>query len=95
MATLIAVYNSESCVGRCDAKCYDAIESSCDCVCGGMNHGAGVEKAADNTRELADTWLDEYARDKGLRNVYATVNRDLVDQFSLFDLSRFTQSVSA
>ena len=37
---------------RCDAKCYDAKCPDCDCVCGGRNHGAGLKKAMDNTREI-------------------------------------------
>jgi hypothetical protein len=53
-------------VGRCDAKCYDAKEPDCDCICGGKNHGAGLHQARDNTRELAEGWLKEYAARKGL-----------------------------
>lgn len=49
--TLIAIYNSDGCVGRCDAKCYNASEPGCDCICGGMNHGAGKAQAIANTRE--------------------------------------------
>ncbi len=30
--TLFAVYNSEGCVGRCDAKCYNATSGDCTCV---------------------------------------------------------------
>ena len=52
MTTLIASYNSDGCVGRCDAKCYDATTPECDCICGGVNHGAGKQAAMDNTREL-------------------------------------------
>ena len=59
MTTLIAVYNSEGCVGRCDARCYEAAEPDCDCICGGRNHGAGKEQAIDNTRELAENWLEQ------------------------------------
>ncbi len=58
MTTLIAVYNSEGCVGRCDARCYDAAEPGCDCICGGRNHGAGKQQAIGNTRELAESWLE-------------------------------------
>ena len=64
MTTLIAVYTSEGCVGRCDAKCYDAAEEECDCICQGRNHGAGKQQAVDNTRELAESWL-EHARANG------------------------------
>lgn len=62
MSTLIAVYNSDGCAGRCDARCYDATCEECDCICGGANHGAGQQQAIDNTRTWAETWLDR-ARD--------------------------------
>lgn len=53
MTTLIAVFNSEGCVGRCDAKCYDATQMECDCACGGRNHGQGLRQAQENTAEMA------------------------------------------
>lgn len=37
---------------RCDARCYNAIGGKCECICSGRNHGAGVEKALTNTREM-------------------------------------------
>jgi hypothetical protein len=58
MTTLIAVYTSSGCVGRCDAKCYSAEGGTpCDCICQGKNHGAGRQQALDNTRELARQWV--------------------------------------
>jgi hypothetical protein len=48
--TLIAVYNNDGCVGRCDERCYGATHPDCDCVCGGKNHGVGLSKATDNTQ---------------------------------------------
>ena len=60
MVTLIAAYNSEGCIGRCDAKCYDATGPDCECICGGMNHGVGRRKAEDNTRELAEEWMRQW-----------------------------------
>jgi hypothetical protein len=59
VTTLIAVCNSEGCVGRCDARYYEAAEPDCDCICGGRNHGAGKEQAIGNTRELAENWLGQ------------------------------------
>lgn len=50
MSTLIAVYNSEGCVGRCDANCYEAIGGTCTCICGGENHGVGRSQAEANVR---------------------------------------------
>lgn len=84
MATLIAVYNSEGCVGRCDSKCYDAKHPECDCICGGRNHGAGEQKAIENTRELVKTWIDEYAERKGLSDFKSEINHALIDQLSLW-----------
>lgn len=60
MTTLIAAYNSEGCIGRCDAKCYNATSPECDCICGGMNHGAGRQKAIANTTEMVETWIERY-----------------------------------
>lgn len=53
MTTLISVYNSSGCIGRCDDKCHSATGPDCDCVCGGANHGVGLQKAMTNTREMA------------------------------------------
>lgn len=64
MTTLISYHTSKGCEGRCDAKCYNAKHEKCDCICGGTNHGAGLEKAMENTRELAEEWI-EMAKDKG------------------------------
>jgi hypothetical protein len=37
MTTLIAAYDSEGCIGRCDAKCHNATSPDCHCICGGRN----------------------------------------------------------
>jgi hypothetical protein len=51
MTTVLAVYNSEGCVGRCDARCHHAHGKSCTCICGGKNHGVGLEQAIQNNHE--------------------------------------------
>jgi hypothetical protein len=51
VTTVIAVYNSDGCVGRCDARCHDAEGPDCDCICGGANHGRGYAGAVETTRE--------------------------------------------
>ncbi len=56
--TLLAVYDRDSCVGRCDVECYDAAKPGCNCICGGANHGAGKQQAISNTRKYAYQWLD-------------------------------------
>jgi hypothetical protein len=58
MTTLMSYQSSGGDQGRCDAKCYDATEPECDCICGGRNHGAGKQQAIDNTRDLAQSWID-------------------------------------
>lgn len=54
MSTLIEVRKSDGrIVGRCDAKCYQATEPKCTCICGGMNHGVGYKQAIQNN---TDKW---------------------------------------
>ncbi len=51
MTTLLVVEDSEG-QRRCDARCYNAREPECDCVCGGRNHGVGLRRALANTAEM-------------------------------------------
>jgi len=39
---------------RCDERCYNAKGKKCSCVCGGINHGVGIEQAYKNTQEMLD-----------------------------------------
>ena len=64
MTTLIHAQGAGA--GRCDAKCYDAKGTACDCVCGGLNHGAGLQVATDHTKHLAGQMLDEVHKRGGL-----------------------------
>lgn len=53
MTTVIAVYNSEGCVGRCDAKCHNATSPECEWIRGGRLHRVGAPNAvAVNTERL-------------------------------------------
>ncbi len=61
MTTLISVSNTSGEARRCDAKCYGATGPICDCVCGGVNHGAGIRVAFDNTRALANDQIRDIA----------------------------------
>lgn len=67
MTTLIAVYDSEGCRGRCDARCYNAEHPECTCICGGMNHGAGLQRAMQNTQDLAEEWITRYSAEHDLQ----------------------------
>ena len=84
MTALIAAYTGDGCVGRCDAKCYNAWEPECDCICQGRNHGAGKQQAIDNTRELAESWL-EHAGAAGQVIMLAELAVDAMHQ-PLFEL---------
>ena len=69
MTTVLAVYNSEGCVGRCDANCHDAMSPTCDCICGGANHGKGLQQAIQNNHErigLKPEDLAKFAEAHGL-----------------------------
>ena len=37
---------------KCDEKCYDAKHIGCNCICGGKNHGLGLQHALDTAQEL-------------------------------------------
>lgn len=56
MTALLIVYRGRDVVRCCDAKCYDADEEECVCVCGGASHGVGYEQALTNAREMAEEW---------------------------------------
>lgn len=58
MTTVIAVYSSDGCEGRCDARCHNATNPECDCICGGRNHGKGLKQAIENNRQMILAWLD-------------------------------------
>lgn len=78
MTSLVSIYRLDGLIGRCDARCYNAQQPHCDCVCGGKNHGRGIQVAAQNTINEAADWLEQAAPD-GLsdRELYAKVARDL------------------
>lgn len=44
---------------RCDKRCYDGKGSRCRCICGGNNHGKGLEKAVEETRRRFDIFADQ------------------------------------
>jgi hypothetical protein len=59
MATLITSGNSDG-TRRCDARCYDAKASTCDCLCGGRNHGVGFQLALEQTRRAWEQWSEDW-----------------------------------
>lgn len=63
MTTLISYVSSSGEQGRCDAKCYDAAEPRCSCICGGANHGVGLNQAINNVVDQSEIWLEQYRLD--------------------------------
>ena len=49
---LIEVRDNNGVVGRCDARCYEAGTPRCRCVCGGVNHGVGLNAAIKATPNI-------------------------------------------
>jgi len=64
VTTLISQRIGDGNERRCDAKCYGAGGPDCDCLCGGINHGKGLQAALDNTADLCRGNL-EYIRAQG------------------------------
>jgi hypothetical protein len=83
MAALITCSNSDGVYGRCDAKCYNATHSKCDCICGGANHGVGETQAVQNTNELAETWIEAYKKDHADKELIFKIS-EKIKQLSLF-----------
>lgn len=58
---LIKISSSGGVTRQCDARCYNASDHMCRCVCGGANHGRGLEQAKVNTelagKTLARNWI--------------------------------------
>jgi hypothetical protein len=77
MTTLIYVGDNNGCIGRCDAKCYEAKEDKCDCVCSGRNHGKGLKKALDNTKEYSGEMIEEYVKSRRLKDYKSLVSTEV------------------
>ena len=76
MTTLIAAYNSEGCIGRCDARCHKATSPDCECICGGLNHGVGHKQAVENTQRWAETMIQAYTKRHNLENPRFEINEE-------------------
>lgn len=59
MVALIVEKTTGGKTRTCNSRCYNAKGAKCICCCGGRNHGVGVNKAVDNTIEVAQELLDK------------------------------------
>ena len=48
----------------CGANCYNATGEDCKCVCGGLNHGLGLDAATAKTLAEADKIVAAHAGDE-------------------------------
>ena len=69
--TVMTWGNSEGTQGRCDAKCHNATEDTCTCMCGGAYHGAahregGLEQAMQDREEQIVEGIKKRAEGKGI-----------------------------
>ena len=39
---------------KCDERCYDAKRMGCRCICGGKNHGLGLQHALHSAEEATE-----------------------------------------
>lgn len=83
--TLMSVYAGNGDIaGRCDARCYDATEFECHCVCFGRNHGKGLSVATTLTVANSGRWIKAFARDSRLAIHEAEVFGESLRQSALF-----------
>ena len=82
MTTLIAAYNSDGCIGRCDARCHDAVTPVCNCICGGANHGVGEKQAIKNNQMRVEEMITEYCKDKDTTDIKFEI-KQIFEQLSL------------
>jgi hypothetical protein len=75
LTTLISQHDSSGLVGRCDARCHNAKQPKCTCICGGRFHGKGFAQARqDLTVEIFGELLDEAGK-KGAELIAPGVKR--------------------
>ena len=57
--TLTSCGNSDGCP-RYDKRSSSATGGTCNCVCGGANHGKGLAQALVNTQQIAEEILEQH-----------------------------------
>ena len=61
MASVMSTYfKAGHSIRSCNAICYDATKEECNCICGGINHGKGFEKAHQNVAEAHKTFMEAF-----------------------------------
>ena len=53
MPDLLQINGPHGPISSCGPACYNALFDSCACMCSGMNHAVGYEKALSNTLQFS------------------------------------------
>lgn len=53
MTVLLTLHRDGRRIAICNARCYNAKRSKCDCICGGLLHGKGPDVAKQRARAVA------------------------------------------
>lgn len=80
MTTILSAYNSDKCIGRCDARCHEAQGGDCHCICGGAFHGVGSRIATEDRQTLSDDEIKETIGNNRARIKRLPVQGSLFDQ---------------
>lgn len=73
---LVSYYLCGRLIGYCDARCYNGKNGSCSCICGGENHGIGLDKALANVRTMHGNWMKQAKKKHGKRYCFK-INREV------------------
>jgi len=63
---------------QCDAKCYNAKKSECNCCCNGINHGKGFLQAIAITKFYADLNVKWFRKRCGKIN-FDAIHQQILD----------------
>lgn len=80
---LLDVRTSKGRNSVCDEKCYNATMPACHCVCGGRNHGVGLNQAVKNTLAMLDSEIKLNAKTYPSETVLVVVKNPYV-QLEMF-----------
>jgi len=61
MTALFTIWTNDGRRSACDEPCYNAYDAHCSCVCGGRNHGLGIQRAAQQTARFLPQWVQDLA----------------------------------
>jgi len=82
MSTLISIRTAQGEVSVCNAKCYEAKHPRCLCICGGKNHGVGIEQAKQNVLQHQKEMVDAFVLMNHIHDYEVMINITVVNQMT-------------